>query len=145
MEITILGNKLRVEIIVLCMLVGAFIACNVWCTCSGGVREGFNSASRISGAALGYNMGDDIKGSWTNPDQSKGGNYASFFKGLEANKVGAVPPLPNGRLDMFYMNESRPECCPSTYSSSTGCLCETPEQAMYLNSRGGNRTFSTNY
>ena len=145
MEITILGNKLRVEIIILCMLVGAFIACNVWCTCSGGMREGFDSASRIGGAALGYNMGDDIKGSWTNSSPSKGGNYASYYKGLEANKVGAVPPLPNDRLDMFYMNESRPDCCPSTYSSSTGCVCETPEQAMYLNSRGGNRTFSTNY
>lgn len=145
MEITILGNKLRVEIIVLCMLAGAFIACNVWCTCSGGVREGFNSASRISGAALGYNMGDDIRGSWTNSDVSKSRDYTSFFKGLEANKIGSVPPLKDGRLDMFYMNESRPDCCPSTYSSSTGCVCETPEQAMYLNSRGGNRTFSTNY
>ena len=80
MEITILGSKLRVEIIILCMLIGAFIACNVWCTCSGGMREGFNSASRISGAALGYNMGDDVKGSWTNSHPSKGGNYASYYK-----------------------------------------------------------------
>ena len=71
MEITILGNKLRVEIIVLCMLIGAFIACNVWCSCSGGLREGFASASRVGGAAIGYNMGHDVKGSWSNHQPSK--------------------------------------------------------------------------
>jgi len=140
MEIKILGNKVRVEIILLCMLVGAFVACNVWCTCSGGVKEGFASASAIGGAALDYTMGKDVKGSWVNQNDK----YNMHHR-LEGNNVGLVPPLPNGRLDMLGENVSSPNCCPSTYSSSTGCVCRTPEQVKYLNSRGGNRTLATNY
>ena len=145
MEITILGQKLRVEIILLCMLVGAFIALNVWCSCSGGVKEGFHSAARIGGAALDYAMGDGVKGSWDSHSASKGGDYSSWFKHLEANKTGMVPPLGEGQLDMLNGTPASPDCCPSTYSTSTGCICETAEQAKYLNSRGGNRTFATNY
>ena len=137
MQISILGNKVRVEIIILCMLIGAFIACNVWCTCAGGVKEGF---SALTGSALNYNMGEGVKGSWMNqPDKY------NIYQKLEANKIGAVPPLAGDRLDMFYENVSSPGCCPSTYTTSTGCVCETKEQAMYLNTRGGNRTFTTNY
>ncbi len=37
--------------------------------------------------------------------------------------------------------KSSPNCCKaSTYSTSTGCLCTTPEQLQFLNMRGGNRT-----
>ena len=34
----------------------------------------------------------------------------------------------------------KPDCCPSTYSSSMGCACMCPQQLSYLNSRGGNRS-----
>lgn len=144
MEITILGHKLRVEIILLCMIIGAFIALNVWCSCSGGVKEGFHSAARIGGAAIDYAMGDGVKGSWDVHDGSVSDSSA-WYKHLESNKVGMVPPLPEGQLDMLNGTPSSADCCPSTYTTSTGCICETPEQARYLASRGGNRTFSTNY
>lgn len=33
-----------------------------------------------------------------------------------------------------------PQCCSAaTYSTSNGCLCTTPEQQTFINSRGGNR------
>ena len=37
---------------------------------------------------------------------------------------------------MFYRNKSSPECCPSTYSTSTGCVCTTQDQRDYVNRRG---------
>ena len=37
MEVSILGNKMRVELIVLCLIIGGFISCNVFCSCAGGV------------------------------------------------------------------------------------------------------------
>jgi len=42
---------------------------------------------------------------------------------------------------MFQNNKISPSCCSrATYSSSSGCVCTTPEQQMFLNQRGGNRT-----
>ena len=42
-------------------------------------------------------------------------------------------------------NQSRPECCPSTYSNSIGCVCTTEQQRKYINTRGGNRIGDENY
>lgn len=47
-------------------------------------------------------------------------------------------PLPEGELDMFATTEFKPECCPNTYSSSTGCACMTVDQYQYLRQRGSN-------
>jgi hypothetical protein len=48
---------------------------------------------------------------------------------------------PDPSLFMFSDNKISPECCKSaTYSSSTGCVCTTPEQRNFINQRGGNRT-----
>ena len=46
------------------------------------------------------------------------------------------------RKDMFIFayNKSSPECCPATYSTSTGCICTTKNQRDYINQRGNNRT-----
>lgn len=50
-------------------------------------------------------------------------------------------------INQFFFDEIqfKPECCPSTYSSSMGCACMCPEQLKYLNSRGGNRTHPSLY
>ena len=37
---------------------------------------------------------------------------------------------------MFMNNKSSPDCCPSTFSTSTGCVCTTENQRKYINSRG---------
>ena len=63
---------------------------------------------------------------------------------LEDN-VGGKVPLPEGELLIFAENKFDPKCCPSAYSNSSGCVCATPEQMNYLNTRGGNRTFSSIY
>lgn len=44
------------------------------------------------------------------------------------------------QLFMFKNNKVKPECCGSSYSSDTGCVCTTPQQRNYINMRGGNRT-----
>ena len=43
-------------------------------------------------------------------------------------------------LFIFKNNQAKPECCSATYSSDMGCVCTTPEQRKYINTRGGNRT-----
>lgn len=41
--------------------------------------------------------------------------------------------------DPFEQEIFHPCCCPSTYSSSEGCLCESKRIVSLLASRGGNR------
>ena len=55
------------------------------------------------------------------------GNYPAFNLGAD-------------NLFMFKDNKVSPECCGASYSSDTGCVCTTPAQRSFLNTRGGNRT-----
>jgi len=143
MEITIFGEKLRIEIIILCLLVGWFIGVNTWCGVAGGVKEGMQAAIGLTGSAINYSMGNGVAGSWdkTGP----GGSYNSWYKSLEGNTQGLSLPLKDNQLAMFAANKQSPNCCPSTYSGSMGCVCATPEQMKYLNERGGNRTLNTEF
>ena len=53
----------------------------------------------------------------------------------------SVDGTPNGEKSMFSLafNKTSPACCPSTYSTDTGCVCTTSQQRKFFNQRGGNR------
>ena len=95
-------------------------------------------------ALMGSNVNEvqngDVAGMWV----TKANTYASEFGYGIVNNNGSAytadEPLKNGELVIFAKNKFKPECCPAPYSSSTGCVCMTPEQINYLNTRGGNRT-----
>jgi hypothetical protein len=42
------------------------------------------------------------------------------------------------KMFMFANNRSSLSCCPSTFSTSTGCICSTENQRDYVAERGGN-------
>jgi hypothetical protein len=54
-------------------------------------------------------------------------------------------PLPEGELSMFANTPFKPECCPNTYSNSSGCACMTGQQYNYLILRGGNNVPYSEY
>jgi hypothetical protein len=64
---------------------------------------------------------------YNHPDEPMAGNYPPFELGMD-------------NLFMFKDNQVKPECCGSTYSSDTGCVCTSAKQRAFLNQRGGNRT-----
>ena len=108
-------------------------------------RQGFITTGTKEGmTTLGSDVNEiqnsDVAGMWV----TKANTYASEFGYGTLNNAGAAytadEPLKNGELVIFAKNKSKPECCPSPYSTSTGCVCMTPEQINYLNTRGGNRT-----
>jgi hypothetical protein len=105
-------------------------------------RDGFISEGASSlGAPLNDKNNGDLASSWI----SKATTFASEFGYGDINNTGTAytgtpVPLPDGELVIFAQNKFKPECCPSPYSTSTGCACITPEQINYLNTRGGNRT-----
>ena len=43
-------------------------------------------------------------------------------------------------LSMLSENRVSPDCCPSSYTTSNGCVCLANEQLDAIRSRGGNRS-----
>ena len=141
--ITLFGYTMRVEILLLCIFIGYILGGHVLCSCSKmSIQEGF---SILKGASINYQMGSDIPQSWENHKDLRYNDSKDWLKSLEGN----VAPNPNttidGGLNFLGENKFDPKCCPSAYSNSTGCACLSPEQAMYVSQRGGNRTFPTEY
>jgi hypothetical protein len=70
----------------------------------------------------------------------------SISEGKLVNEEGVDKPSVNGNLDgkraLFTLahNKCSPDCCPSVYSSSCGCVCQNDEQSRFISSRGGNKT-----
>jgi hypothetical protein len=140
MEFKLLGLTFRAEVVIICIILGAIIGSHLLCSCS---RVGLIEGMQVIGASLEYTMGSDIANSWTN----KALQYADKMGYSDARDKyvqykGTHVPLPEGQLYMFADNQFKPECCPSTYSNSSGCACITQEQVTYLNERGGNRTMA---
>ena len=140
MELKIFGYQCRLEIIIVCLAVGFILGSHLLCSCSKiGVQEGM----AVMGAALDWSMGGDVPNSWT----TKAEKYSNSMEYSSADSKwsqykGTPVPLPEGQMSMFADNEFKPECCPSTYTSSSGCACITQEQVNYINQRGGNRTIA---
>lgn len=61
-----------------------------------------------------------------------------------ATNVDGTPNSPRS-MAMFKYNNCDAKCCPSTYSCSKGCVCQTDNQKNFLNTRGNNRTLPTEY
>ena len=118
-------------------IVLVLIALYMLCTCMQPI-ESFNNSAPIN-----YNMQSGVPNDFQQFEKSTWGP-SEWYKALEGN-VGGPVPLPEGELSFFSKNKFDPSCCPSTYSSSLGCACESVEQAQYLNQRGGNRTLSSEY
>ena len=54
-------------------------------------------------------------------------------------------PLPEGEMLLFANTPFKPECCPNTYSNSSGCACMTGKQFNYLKTRGSNNVPYSEY
>lgn len=137
MELSLFGMKCRLEIVILCVAVGFILCCHVLGSCSKiGVTEGM----ALAGSAVNVVVGDDNYNNWVTKanDYAASMGYTHTQSKYESRK-GTPVPLPEGQMEMFADNEFSPECCPSTYSNSSGCACITQEQVDYLNERGGNR------
>jgi len=89
MEVKILGMKVRVECVVLCLLIGIFIGSHVFCSCAKidnvkiGVKEirkcgcrgkckcGARENFQTLGAPVKYKMGQGVYGSWETRKQQQ--------------------------------------------------------------------------
>ena len=136
MFIYLLGQKIRLEVVViLCVVLGGFIALNTMCACN---REGYGlmSSTDVIGTDMAYSIGDGVKSSWVKRPQGE----------RTTNNLESMPGSPNASdLLIFDKTKFSPDCCPSIYSNSMGCVCASAEQMKFLNERGGNRTLYSEY
>lgn len=145
MEINVLGCKMRVECMVACVCLGFVICMLTLCSCAKfGLKEGL--VTLADAAPLDYHQDGSLKNSWSNKAlvYAKDMGYKNIVE-RHAQYKGTNVPLAPGNMLFFKNNAFKPECCPSSYSSSAGCACTSADQMEYLNQRGGNRTEPTNF
>ena len=161
MEIIIFGLKVNLEILILIGIIYLILVGHTICgCCNHGLMEtfeamttptslnlkkkpfksteGFTGASTNNGNSSPYSLGDYSKvntSSWSQQDLT---NITS--KGSQAilNRPSQPVPLPEGEMLLFANTEFKPDCCPNTYSTSTGCACMTVPQLNFLKNRGNN-------
>jgi len=145
MELSLFGKKsfsvfgivIHFQTVLISLALFALLGCHLICGCSRiSFQEGLvmlNKKLSDKGAPLDYKMGSDIHSSWSD-------GQAKTAAPVEANFESTPIPLPEGQLDFFKGTQFKPECCPSSVSTTTGCACLSKEQKDHLATRGGNRT-----
>jgi hypothetical protein len=113
------------------------------------VKEAFTGANINYGESSLYNLNNDPQvdtASWSaqNMTVTPGQPLSAGVKQFLSREPQPVP-LPEGEMLMFANTPFKPECCPNTYSTSTGCACMTGNQYNYLVLRGGNNVPYSEY
>lgn len=116
---------------------------------NGKVTESFVGANTNYGQSSPYDLATQTvvdTSSWNQPDMVvvPGKPLSDGVKKFLARKQQQLP-LPEGQMDFFANSEFKPECCPNTYSNSTGCWCGTSQDYNYLISRAGNNVPYSEY
>jgi hypothetical protein len=148
MDINIGSYSVRLEIMVLIIIVFWILFGNLLCGCCRvSVFEAMSTLIKKEKKPEGFaNPNRPTLG--VQFDQSKSPGFImdpSMWSGPKQYSNTHPVPLPKDEMMMFASNEFKPECCPSTYSTSTGCACITVDQYKYLNERGGNNVPFSEY
>jgi hypothetical protein len=163
MDISIFGFKLNLEILILIGVVYLILIGHTVCGCSNyglmeslemmnetvkniddiqPITENFTGANTNNGDSSAFDLTNDTPintASWSAqnmtvvPSQPLSQGVKDFLA-REPQQV----PLPEGQMLMLANTPFKPECCPNTYSNSSGCACMTGSQYNYLITRGGN-------
>lgn len=112
-------------------------------------QEGFTGANTNYGESSQYSLGDYSSpdtSSWGQPNMTvtPGKPLSKGVKDFLAREEQPVP-LPEGEMLLFANTPFKPECCPNTYSNSSGCACMTAGQYNALVSRFGNNVPYSEY
>ena len=111
-------------------------------------KEGFTGANINYGESSVYNLNSSPidTSSWSAQNMTviPGQPLSAGVKAFMARQQQPVP-LPEGEMLLFANTPFKPECCPNTYSNSSGCACMTGNQYNYLITRGSNNVPYSEY
>lgn len=144
MEISLFGYKIELEFLILICVVYLILVGHTFCGCcsfSSPLLEGMVSKGNNNDYTS-YSLGDTSKlntANWGTPDLTvTPGKPLSAGVQSIMNRPEQPIPLPEGELSIFANTDFKPECCPNTFSTGSGCACMTTKQNNYLITRGGN-------
>ena len=111
--------------------------------------EGFVGANTNYGESSAYDLSDSMPvdtSSWSAQNMTvvPGQPLSEGVKKFLARPKQQLP-LPEGEMVFLANSEFKPECCPSAYSTSTGCWCGSSSDYNYLITRGGNNVPYSEY
>ena len=116
-----------------------------------------NATGKEGFAGANTNYGESSTYSLTNPPRINTSNWGQqdltivpgkpIPKAAQAiiDRPNQALPLPEGQLSLFDNMPFSPECCPNTFSSSSGCACMNSETYNYLILRGMNNVPYSEY
>jgi hypothetical protein len=112
-------------------------------------KEGFVGANTNFGDSSPYDINSDTPidtSAWMQPNMTvvPGQPLDPAVKAI-LDRPEQPFPLPEGEMLMFANTPFKPECCPNTYSNSSGCACMTVGQYNGLVTRGGNNVPYSEY
>jgi hypothetical protein len=116
------------------------------------VKEGFSNVN-VGGGSFGPEFSESKSPGYILPPETWSMPTLEYSKGTTPS-IGAEAildrpaqpiPLPEGQLDFLATTPFRTDCCPSAFSTSTGCACLTMDQYKYLHERGGNNVPFSQY
>jgi hypothetical protein len=145
-KMLLFGYKINTMLVVLLAVIGIVVLSSHSCRrCQSiGMMEGFDMDDSAKFNLANYNPIDTD--SWNTPDlRLIPGKKPSAGAQRILDRPAQPIPLPEGEMLMFANTPFKPECCPNTYSNSTGCACMTTGQYNHLVSRGGNNVPYSEY
>lgn len=112
-------------------------------------KEGFVGSIKNTIYPSNYKLGDYSvvdTSSWVQPSLvvTSGEQLSSGVRNI-LNRQSQTAPLPEESMSMFANTKFKPECCPNTYSNSSGCACMTSDQVNTLKLRGNNNVPYSEY
>ena len=112
-------------------------------------KEGFTGANINYGQSSPYDLASNTPvntSSWGSPNMvvTPGQTLSPAVRQFLDRPEQPVP-LPEDQMSLFFNTPFKPECCPNTFSTSTGCACMTGKQYNYLVMRGGNNVPYSEY
>lgn len=111
--------------------------------------EGFVGANINYGQSSPYELGDTMPvdtSSWSAQSMvvEPGKPLSKGVKDFLARPNQQLP-LPEGEMVFLANSQFKPECCPNTYSNSSGCWCGSSADFNYLKTRAGNNVPYSEY
>jgi len=150
MKLTILGFTVQMEILIMIGIVYLIMTAHTLCgCCNTSLLDGFQRLKTEGFASMKgtknttqYDLSDSgavDTSAWGAPNMtvSPGDPISDGVQNV-LNRPQQTLPLEEGTLAMFSKTEFKPDCCPNTYSTSSGCACMTSNQYNYLQNRAGN-------
>jgi len=144
MNITLFGIKVNLEVLILICVVYLILFTHTICGCTNipkaieGLENMMDSNNNNTKQKIieGFNSSEENDVN-NNKDSKEPASYNEDYSKYMTSQPALVSD-DDELITMFKDTPFKPECCPSTYTSSSGCACLTPDQKKKLNNRGNN-------